>query len=97
MLLEDLKSVETHTPEEIVAKWNKDGVTTSIKEINAQIKLGMEIEKEHSTAKGDKREITLDHLWKDGPTYYTFLGKMEKEEEDSNKKKQEKSKAKTEK
>jgi Protein of unknown function (DUF5661) len=59
------------TPEEIAKKHN---VSTAL--ILAQLKIGIEIEKEHTSNLDVARKIALDHLFED-PKYYTKLKKME--------------------
>ena len=73
MLLESLKSVKTHTVEEIAKKHKVD-----VKVIKDQLAKGIAVEHEHSTDDKDAREISLDHLW-ELPDYYTRLAKAEKE------------------
>lgn len=63
---------KTKTPEAIA---KKHGVSLSL--IMAQLKRGIEVEKEHSSNPAIAREIALDHLLED-PRYYTKLIKMEK-------------------
>ena len=70
---EVMPTVKTYSPKEIA---EKHGV--SVKSIEAQLKDGIEHEKEHSTKNKTAREIALDHLWED-PKYYTKLEKMEGE------------------
>ena len=71
MLLEDLKSVKTHTPKEIAKKHS-----VSVDDIMSQLKKGIAVEKEHTTNKSEAREIALDHLW-EMPDYYDKLKKVE--------------------
>jgi DNA-directed RNA polymerase specialized sigma24 family protein len=52
MLLEDLKSVKTYSPEEIAKKHS-----VSLDRIMSQLKKGMTVEKEHTTNKSQAREI----------------------------------------
>ena len=63
---------KTKSPEEIA---KKHGVSLAF--INAQLKIGMKTEKEHTDKEEVAREIALDHLLED-PRYYTKLTKMEK-------------------
>lgn len=64
--------VKTHTPEKIAAKHKVDvGV------IHQQLKMGVKVEKEHTSDSKIAREITLDHL-AELPDYYTRLKKAEK-------------------
>lgn len=51
---------------------DKHGV--SVDEINAQLKIGIKIEQEHTTNIKQAREIALDHL-SERPDYYTKLKK----------------------
>jgi hypothetical protein len=53
----------------------KHGV--SVEYIEKQLKMGMEIEKEHSPDPATRKEISLDHL-EEFKDYYTRLDKMEK-------------------
>ena len=46
-----------------------------------QLRMGIEIEKEHTGSEDLAREIAMDHL-KEHPRYYTLLKKMEKQFED---------------
>ena len=46
----------------------KHGV--SVEEIEKEIKIGMKVEREHSSDKEDQREITIDHISED-PKYYS--------------------------
>jgi hypothetical protein len=71
MLLEDLKSVKTYSPEEIAKKHS-----VSLDRIMSQLKKGMTVEKEHTTNKSQAREIALDHLW-EVPDYYDKLKRVE--------------------
>lgn len=52
----------------------------SVKEIETQLKIGLEIESEHTDSKEKAEEISKDHLW-EFPDYYTRLKQMEKEAE----------------
>ena len=61
------------TPEDIA---KKHGV--SVEEINKQLEMGMEIEKEHAKDEKTRMEIALDHI-AEIKNYYTRLSKMEKE------------------
>jgi hypothetical protein len=71
MLLEELKSVKTHTPS-YIAKHH----SVPLKDIMRELKRGIEVEQEHSKDKDTAREIALDHLL-EIPDYYTRLDKME--------------------
>jgi hypothetical protein len=62
---------KTKTPEAIAKKHN-----VSIELINAQLKIGIKTEQEHTSHLDIAREIALDHLGED-PRYYTKLRKME--------------------
>lgn len=68
-----------HTVEEIA---KKHGVDVSV--IEEQLKLGIEVEKEHTPSEDVAREIALDHLW-EMADYYTRLKNMESEAEDDQK------------
>lgn len=63
---------KTKTPEAIA---EKHGVSVAL--IMAQLRKGIEIEKEHSSNPEIVRKIALDHLLED-PRYYTKLIRMEK-------------------
>lgn len=54
----------------------KHGV--SVEAIEAELKMGMEVEKEHAGTISERRAYALDHL-EEIPDYYTRLSKMEKE------------------
>jgi len=62
----------TPSVEEIAAKHN-----ISVDQVNAQIKKGIEVEKEHTADEGMAHEIARDHLG-EFPDYYDRLGAMEK-------------------
>lgn len=62
---------KTYTPEQIAKKHK---VPLSV--IEKQLKLGMEIEKEHTSSGKTAREIALDHLL-ELPNYYSKLKKVE--------------------
>lgn len=64
---------DSKTAEDIA---KKHGV--SVEEINEQIKMGIEVEKEHTDDEKIAEEIAKDHLW-EIPDYYTRLKKMEDE------------------
>jgi len=59
---------------EDIAKKHKVDVSA----IEEQVRLGIEIEKEHTDDEATARLITLDHLW-EIPDYYTRLKKLEDE------------------
>ena len=65
--LADDKSVQ-----DIASRHNVD-----VKLIEDQIKMGLKVEREHSTNEKIAEEIAKDHLWED-PHYYDKLDKMEK-------------------
>jgi hypothetical protein len=69
--LREQLNVKTHTPEDI-AKKHKVDVDT----IHNQLKMGINVEKEHTTSSKTAREIALDHL-AELPDYYTRLKKVE--------------------
>lgn len=73
MKIKNVLDVETHSPEYIA---KKHGV--SLKKIKSELKLGIQVELEHTTDENIAREIALDHLL-EMPDYYTKLHKMEKE------------------
>jgi hypothetical protein len=49
----------------------------SVDHIEKQVRMGMEVEKEHTKHPDAAREIALDHL-RELPDYYSRLKKMEK-------------------
>ena len=54
----------------------KHGVSKD--KIEAQLKLGIKVEQEHTSSVDAATEIALDHLW-EVPNYYTKLKKVENE------------------
>jgi hypothetical protein len=64
-----------HSPEEIA---QHHGV--SVKEIEAQLKMGIQVEHEHTKDDEIARDIALQHLY-EKPDYYTKLKKVEVKEE----------------
>lgn len=62
---------DEYTVEDIAAK---HGV--SVKEIEEQLEMGIEVEMEHTDDEDISREIAMDHLV-ESPTYYTRLADME--------------------
>lgn len=62
---------KTYSPEQIAKKHN-----VSIDYINAQLKIGIKIELEHTSDKKVAREIALDHL-NEKANYYQKLKKVE--------------------
>lgn len=58
------------------AKEIADHHGVSIDSINKQLKIGINVEHEHTKDKKASREIALDHL-KEDPKYYDKLKKME--------------------
>lgn len=71
--LKEFLNKKTYTPEQIAKKHK-----VSVDQINSQLKLGISVEKEHSSDSKVAREIALDHL-NERPDYYTKLKKMESE------------------
>lgn len=67
-----LATVKTFSPQAIA---NKHGVPLSV--ITKQLRMGIKVEKEHTTSAKDAKEIALDHL-NEFPDYYDRLEKMEK-------------------
>jgi hypothetical protein len=65
----------------------KFGVTVA--KINKELKMGIEVEYEHTNSKNMAKEIAMDHLM-EIPDYYTRLKKMEKEGESKWKKREKK-------
>jgi hypothetical protein len=72
-----LSSVKTHTPSQIA---KKHGV--SVEKILQQLKMGIDVEKEHTKDARLSMEIALDHLL-ELPDYYTRLKKMEQDAEEN--------------
>lgn len=68
---EILPDVKTYSPEEIAHKHGVD-----VREVMAQLRMGIEEEFEHTKSKALAREIALDHLLED-PKYYSKLAAME--------------------
>ena len=75
MKLKDIKPLDkpTMTVDAIASKHNVD-----VKSIEQQLKLGIKVEKEHTSDEAVAREIALDHLM-ELPDYYTRLKKVEKD------------------
>ena len=69
---EELPSVKTYSVEHIAKKHD-----VPVNFIQKQLKMGIEVEKEHTKKEAKAREIALDHLL-ELPDYYTRLKKMEK-------------------
>lgn len=63
--------VKTYSPEQIAKKHKVE-----LDNILTQLKIGIEVEKEHSSDTNIAREIALDHLW-ELPDYYSRLKKVE--------------------
>lgn len=61
----------------------KHGV--SVESVRAELRMGLEIEKEHTEDFVQRKEYALDHL-EEIPDYYTRLKKMEKEAEKDDRK-----------
>lgn len=61
------------TVEDIASKWNK-----SVEEIQRQVDLGKEVEREHTSVEEVAERIAMDHL-EELPDYYDRLKKMEDE------------------
>lgn len=72
---EAMPSVETYSPLELA---KKHGVT--LDQIMKELRLGTEIETEHTIDRNQAMEIALDHLL-ELPDYYTRLDKMERDAE----------------
>lgn len=68
---EKLPSVKTPEPKELAKQHD-----VPLKDIEAQVKKGIEHEKEHTTDEVKAREIALDHI-KEDPKYYDNLEKIE--------------------
>lgn len=76
MKLNEIKLLDnpTMTPEHI-AKLHK----VPIDSINAELKMGIKVEQEHTSNEDIAREIALDHLM-ERPDYYTKLKVVERED-----------------
>lgn len=61
----------------------------TVAKINKELKMGIEVEYEHTNSKNMAKEIAMDHLM-EIPDYYTRLKKMEKEGESKWKKREKK-------
>ena len=70
--LREQLNVKTHTPEDIAKKHKVD-----VDIILQQLKMGIQVEQEHTSDSKVARKIALDHLW-EKPDYYTRLKKIEK-------------------
>ena len=70
--LREQLNVKTHTPEDIAKKHKVD-----VDIILQQLKMGIQVEQEHTSDSKIARKIALDHLW-EKPDYYTRLKKIEK-------------------
>lgn len=64
---------KTKTPEQLATKHK-----VPIEKIKQQIKLGVSVEKEHTTHKDVAKQIALNHI-DEKPNYYTKLKKVEGE------------------
>lgn len=69
--LREQLNVKTHTPEDIAKKHKVD-----VDIILQQLKMGIQVEQEHTSDSKVARKIALDHLW-EKPDYYTRLKKVE--------------------
>lgn len=65
-------NAKTYSVNDIAKKHN-----VSLDNIQNELKMGMEVEKEHTKHEKVAKEIALDHL-RELPDYYTRLRKMEK-------------------
>lgn len=54
-------------------------IDNMVQSLKRQLKMGIEVEMEHTDDKEKAKEIAMDHLWED-PTYYTKLKKIEAKE-----------------
>lgn len=72
---EFLPDVKTLDPKSIAKLHDVDVV-----DIEKELEMGIEVEKEHTKDDAKAREIALDHL-KEFPDYYTRLADMEKKAE----------------
>lgn len=73
-LKEDSDPLNVPTP---TVKTIADKHNVSVEKIEAQLKMGIDTESEHTTHADVAREIALDHL-NEKPDYYTKLDKVEK-------------------
>lgn len=64
----------------------KHGV--SVESIESELRMGLEVEKEHTESYAERKQYALDHL-EEIPDYYTRLKKMEKEAEKDERKEDE--------
>lgn len=69
--LREQLNVKTHTPEDIAKKHKVD-----VDIILQQLKMGIQVEQEHTSDSKVARKIALDHLG-EKPDYYTRLKKVE--------------------
>jgi len=78
---ESFPSVKTPEPDELAKSHD-----VPVKDIESQLKKGIEVEKEHTTDSKKAREIALDHI-KEKPDYYDELEKVEEGKKIKQKKK----------
>jgi len=65
---------------DIIKKHSHGAMNTEMSNlINKQLKMGIEVEKEHTDDAKKAKEIAMDHLWED-PKYYSKLKKIESKE-----------------
>jgi len=83
-IFELLKEIEDVTKEGLSASHTKESIAkkhgVEVEVIEKQIKMGKEIEKEHTNDPEEAKKIAMDHLV-EFPDYYDRLKKMEKEAE----------------
>lgn len=68
----EILNKKTLTVDELAKKHKVD-----VKDIEDQLKMGIAVEKEHTSHEGVAKEIALDHIG-EKPDYYTQLKKVEK-------------------
>lgn len=80
--------IKNHTPEDFNIEDNDEYITISLKEISdpssidpEQLKMGIEVEKEHTDDPVIARKIAIDHL-KEDPKYYTKLATLKLEQQE---------------
>jgi len=72
--MKDVLDAPTMSPEDIASLHD-----VPIDQIENELSMGIDVEKEHTSDESVAKEIALDHL-KELPDYYTRLKKMEREE-----------------
>ena len=67
------------TIDDIFKKHKDAGWSGTIEDLKKEYEMGVKVEMEHTKDAGLAAEIARDHLFGDGPLYYTYLLKMEKQ------------------